>query len=406
MRVEKKKINMKHTNVIDAWASKSDSVSTWLSKLSKKEDSAMALYYFCYWAETDPDKLLTLKDDRSNMEAEKLLDKFMADEDAGMTSSEKYISVIAVRSFFKHNYRDLAKAAGAEAFMYQPKEQYKPSKEDLRKLYRQCYNPRDRSMLTMACSSAIAKETMSKIIWSHLEDNWETVDIPYISIESKLLKGKGRGKYKGVRQETFLTPEAKQDLTEYKEWIEKKMGRQVTEKMNIYLEIKEPFRPVSYDRIGGIFDEMAERAEVPFSMHDARRYVQTALEEARFPSNWIRKIRGRKVKGEEAPYSKPAIEKLREFYREAVPKLQFVSEAPAMEERLKVIEEAQRKIPEELRKEMARLGIRIARVKEEEPKEERQMIVDEDELENHLSHGWRFVAILGNGKAVVSKEVT
>lgn len=409
--------------MIDKWARKFDSVSTWLSKLSKKKDSAMGLYYFCYWAEANPEELLALKDDRSSMEAEKLLDRFTADEDAGLTDSEKYISVIAVRSFFKHNYRDLARAAGAEAFTYQPGAQYKPSKEDLRKLYRHCYNPRDRSMLTFTCSTGIAKGTLSGTTWEHLEPSWEDTDIPHVSIGPELLKGKGRGKYRGMRQETFLTPEAKRDLLEYREWIEKKMGRSVTEGMNIYLEIKEPFRPLSYDRIGGVFDGMAERAGVPFSMHDARRYVQTTLEECRIPPNWARKIRGRKVRGEEAPYSRPAIEKLREFYMEAAPKLEFVSETSAARtdvqmrrkmawELLKaagfnpdeLLRKARLKRPLTPQDEVHVLTRAFGRLVKRRPEGKRQAIVKEEELENHLSHGWRFVAALGNGKCVVSRE--
>jgi hypothetical protein len=42
--------------------------------------------------------------------------------------------------------------------------------------------------------------------------------------------------------------------------------------------------------------------------------------------NWIRKIKGRKIRGEEQPYSKPAIEQLRAKYREALPELEFLSQ--------------------------------------------------------------------------------
>ena len=54
--------------------------------------------------------------------------------------------------------------------------------------------------------------------------------------------------------------------------------------------------------------------------------VETALEEVGIHPNWARKIRGRKVRGEESPYSQPEVEKLRAKYREAVPLLQFTVE--------------------------------------------------------------------------------
>jgi hypothetical protein len=72
---------------------------------------------------------------------------------------------------------------------------------------------------------------------------------------------------------------------------------------------------------------LQERAKVDFTLHDGRRIVQTALENAGCPNNWIKKVKGRKCSGEEAPYSKPNIEQLRQKYREALPDLEFLSEA-------------------------------------------------------------------------------
>jgi len=424
MKIDKTKIDIKITNVIEEWASKFDSLKRWLTKIQKKRMSALFLYHYCYWAELNPDQLLALKDDRSSTKAEELLDTFVADKDTGLTKSEKYNVVISVKSFFKHNYRDLARASGA--IEYTPKQQYKPTKEDLRKLYRQCYNPRDRSMLTLICSTGIAKETLSNLTWGHLEDDWQTKDTPHISIGSELLKGHGRGKYAGVQQETFLTPEAKRDLIEYKEWIEKKMGRALTKEDNIYVEVKEPFRPLSYDRVGGVFDEMAERSGIPFSPHDARRYVQTGLEEARIPSNWARKIRGRKVRGEEAPYSKPEIEKLRQFYRdEGVSKLQFVTVEAISEEdrRIRALVDNARMlgVPEDQIEALlnqrgktwskpSELAYRMrafTRKKETEANGGSmgcQKIVSEEELAGYLANGWRVQVVLPSGKVVISNE--
>ena len=425
MRIDKTKIDIKITNVLEEWAPKFDGVKRWLTKIQKKRMSALFLYHYCYWAEMTPDELLALKDDRSSTKAEELLDTFVADKDTGLTESEKYNVVNMVKSLFKHNYKDLARASGA--IQYIPRQQYKPTTEDLRKLYRQCYNPRDRSMLTLICSTGIAKETLSNLTWGHLEDDWQTKDIPHISIEPELLKGHGRGKYAGVRQETFLTPEAKRDLIEYKQWIEKKMGRAITKEDNIYVKVREPFRTLSYDRIGGVFDEMAERAGVPFSPHDARRYVQTALEEARIPSNWARKIRGRKVRGEEAPYSKPEIEKLRRFYREdGVSKLQFLTETSLIElqERQQIVEELQSKIlarepltDEDIAK-AKRYNIRfvtrhireVEKSAEEDPQDcpngencPTFKEVAEKDLLVHLNQGWKIVHNLQNGRVIVKR---
>ena len=44
-----------------------------------------------------------------------------------------------------------------------------------------------------------------------------------------------------------------------------------------------------------------------------------------------------------------------------------------------------------------------AEKEKEEQKRGEQQIIEEEELSNHLSHGWRFVAVLGNGKCVIEK---
>ena len=68
---------------------------------------------------------------------------------------------------------------------------------------------------------------------------------------------------------------------------------------------------------------------MPFSIHDGRRLVETALENVGTSRNWIQKIKGRKVRGEDAPYSKPAIEQLRGKYRECVGDLEFLGVGPS-----------------------------------------------------------------------------
>ena len=326
-----KKTEINYSNVMKQWANQWPEVTRWLGKLQRKRKSAFYLYRFCQWAGLNPRELLALKKDPSSKEAERLLDTFVSESIEGMTNPVKVNVVTATKSFYKHNYSDLARASGV-IYLEKKKPYHKPTKEELRKLREWCLNPRDRSIISLAASTAIAKETIVNLKWGHLEDDWEKQDIPHISLPSELIKGHGRGKYKGVRQETFLTPEAKQDLLTYKAWIEKKMGRKLTKDDHVYVEIYEPYKPLSYSRLGVLIWQLSKKTGISFSLHDCRRFVETALEEARIPPNWARKIRGRKVRGEEAPYSRPAIDQLRQFYREAVPKLQFITQPSISEE--------------------------------------------------------------------------
>ena len=324
------------------WANGWPSVRRWLGKLQRKGVRAQYLWLFCDWAKLDPDELLALKSDFNDHKAEVLLDEFVSDESIEYPNSVKWNCINAVKSFFRENYKDLARACG-KIYLKKVKPWRKPTKRDLLKFYKAARNSRDRSLITFVYSTAIARETVSKLKWSHLEPNWETKEIPHISIPDALIKGHGLGKFKGVRQETFLTPEAKRDLIEYREWMERR-GYKFTPDSAIYMKVNKPFKPLSYKELGKVAFRLSKWAGIPFSWHDGRRYVQTALEEVRMNPNWTRKIRGRKVRGEEAPYSRPAVEQLRNAYREAVPYLEFtgVVERVEMDSLLSDIEEISR----------------------------------------------------------------
>jgi hypothetical protein len=396
-------------NVIELWANQYPEVTRWLTKLQKKEQSALSFHHFCEWAKKTPPELLALKEKDATIKpapntVEKMLDDFCG-EIGGYKNSQKYTTAIAVKSFFKWSYRDLAKASGVVDL-----EKVKPynaqSKEDFRKLWNFALNPRDRALIPFVTSTGIAKETLSNLTWGHLEEDWETKDTPCINIGPELLKGHGHGKYKNVRQVTFLTPEAKRELSNYKAWIEDKLGRKTTPQDHIWLTLYKPYEPLSYAMLGNQIDVLSDKAKVPFSLHDGRRWVNTALEQIGISPNWARKIRGRKVKGEESPYSRPAIEQLRDKFREAVPLLEFTSDRPAVpkevQEKLALLEQEQKTIRHQY-------GI-FRKSRHIKPHEDEkacpdgkncQRIVAEEELAKFLGTGWKVVATLPSGKIVI-----
>ena len=377
---------------------------------------------FCEWAKKNPTELLALKADTRSKEAEKLLDTFVSDEKTGFPNSVKFTIVTSVKSFYKANYANLASASGAMT-LEKVKPYNKLAKESLRKLWLWAPNQRDKALLTMACSTAIAKETLVNLTWGHLEADWEQKELPCINIPSELLKGHGHGRYKGVQQITFLTPEAKRDLLNYREWIEAKVGRKLTPEDNIFLEIATPYGPLRYGRLGTLMWHLSHDSGIPFSWHDARRVVNTALESIGISPNWARKIRGRKVKGEEAPYSQPAIEQLRDKFREAVPLLEFTVESqPAskeVEERLKALEEYNKSLTPEQKELRKRAGVQFRTAMQAEEAAERFQKhakkckdsehceefsqIPEVQLLAHLKDGWQIVKELSNGEVIVKR---
>jgi hypothetical protein len=407
-------------NVLQVWANQYPEVVRWLTKLQKKESSALFFYKFCHWAHKTPTELLTLKEKDSTIspppnEVEKLLDNFCG-EAGGDKNSEKYNIAIQVKSFFKWSYRDLAKASGIVSL-----EKVKPynalSKEGLRKLYDRALNPRERALIPFVTCTGIAKEALTNLTWGHLEENWETKDLPCINIGSELLKGHGKGKYKGVRQITFLTPEAKRELINYKGWIEQKLGRKVTPQDHIWLETYEPYKPLGYDSFGQRILALSKNAGVSFSWHDGRRWVNNALEQISISTNWARKIRGRKVKGEEAPYSQPQIDQLREKFREAVHLLEFTSgESKILEDRVKELEKFKAGLTPEQIEVGRHLGIiKRKEASKPEPEElencedgkhcggENFKQVTEAELLEHLRAGWAIAHKLSSGEVIVKR---
>ena len=393
--------------------------------MQRKKQAAYCFYRFCKWSQKTPSELLALKErDSSESPApnfvEKLLDDFCGQDIPGFTNSQKYNTAIAVKSFFKHSYRDLAKASGVVTL-----EKVRPynalTKDVLRKLWNRALNPRDRALIPFTTSTGIAKETLSMITWGHLEENWETKDLPCINIGSELLKGHGRGKYKGVRQITFLTPEAKRELINYKEWIEEKLGRKLGLDDKIWSTTCKPFKPVPYMTFGNIITVLSNNAGVKFSWHDARRWVNTALEQIGISPNWARKIRGRKVKGEEAPYSQPAIEQLRAKFREAVLFLEFTTEASAtLEDRVKDLEKLTASLTPEQAATIAKLGIQLrqseklteekkkrlakdSRCKDGKNCNEEFKQISEADLLQHLKDGWQIVKEIANGEVIVRR---
>jgi hypothetical protein len=191
----------------------------------------------------------------------------------------------------------------------------------------------------------------------------------------------------------------------------------------MFVSVTKPFKKLTIGNINRIFKQRSKDTGVTFSPHDLRRFVQTGLERARLQPNWIKKILRHKVAGEENPYSQPKIEELREAYRTALPYLDL-GEKPALTKE-DIRKEVASTIPdsvlepiakskgitlEQLRMFMAQ-GTEIETKTEQgkeslEPikREDCELVISEDQLEDHLKHGFHFVATLASGKIIVSNE--
>ncbi len=315
------------TTTVQPWINKHPAIQNYLKRLnSQKLETACNLHLYCTYTNKTPQQLLDLKHEYLDFTAEKLLDNFAATNPLNLPESKLHKTVMHVRAFYRVNYRQLQAEAGR---IEKPVSKERPiqKKEMLNQLLRQhCYNPRDKAIFLINTGSAVARETLAYLRWDMLEQNWETQKTPHLSISGEYIKGHGRGKYRDVRQETFLTPAAKQQLLYYRQWYSRCFNYSWQPNDHIFLHIKrhigEPLNSYDIDRI---FIWLKRRSGGTYNSHDGRRLIQTALENIRCPNNWIKKIKGRKCAGEEAPYSKPAIEQLRIKYQEALPEIDFTN---------------------------------------------------------------------------------
>ena len=400
---------------VTAFRKKYAKVDLWAKKLQRSKNVVYDLMVFCWWADKTPDELLALKDDRESREAELLLDAFVTSDIPEIPKTSQWRTSVSVKSFFKHSYRALESAAGIMT-CEKVKPYYTPTKDEVKRLVDAGYNPRDRLLPGFACVTGIAVETLTHLIWGHLEEDWEQQEIPHLSLPDTMIKGHGRGKYKGVRQETFVTPEVKKLLLEYKQWYERKFG-EVSGNDPLIINVRGPKKAMGMSDLRQVSGLLKERTGLPFSWHDGRRFLETALEQVNVHPNWARKIRGRKVRGEEAPYSKPKIEQLRQSYKEALPHLTFMTPTVDLEARVKAVEKVLESIPPEQRELMKKYGITMMRKErhikaEEENSEdcpdgencgEKFRQIGETELLKYLEQGWRIVHNLQNGEVIVKR---
>jgi hypothetical protein len=77
--------------------------------------------------------------------------------------------------------------------------------------------------------------------------------------------------------------------------------------------------------------------KIGFSAHALRRHFQTSLESAGVSANWVKKMMGHALGGEEAPYSRPEVAVLQDAYKRAYSQL-AVSEIAEQKSRVEMLE--------------------------------------------------------------------
>lgn len=294
-------------------------VELWLEGLAEatKGNYVRAMIIYTEFHDMQPHELLAVKEN-GGTKAERLLDTFiMKSKDFG--DAKKKIIVTAVHSFYKNHYLDLASRSGYSKVTYVAANDQKcPTQEELRENLLDAH-VRNRAVVNVISSGGFRVGTARQLTWGDFAElwAWDGQTPIYVCIDSKRLKGKG---YQGtVEQHTFMTKHACEVLLRYAEWYRSK--RDLTDESPLFVsrggtQHAKPFTAMSN---GGLWRAVTYLG--PFGPHDLRRFAQTGLETARVNPNWIKKMQGKKLRGEDNPYSKPKIEEMRKAFRLAEPHL-------------------------------------------------------------------------------------
>jgi len=398
---------------------------------SMKEQYLKYLEEYCQFFGKTPKELLEIKRTQTEATAEKMLDDFVIMWKKSITyegraeeipDSVKTMAVRAVRSFYSANYLDLAKKAGSGAEYVRKKAPVAPTQDELREM---CVgmNLMNIALINVLSSGGFREDTLRKLNWGHVLEfeSWDGHTPVYIRVTDRELKGKGRGKYKNLEQHAFLAPHATKALLDYKKWRESR-GEAIKSESPLFSLVRGMPKQISARELRAIFERACERHLFKFSPHDLRRFTQTQLEAARVQPNWIRKMLGKTVKGEEDPYSRPKIEQLRAAYQQAVsyltlaPPSEAVSDRAALraimtvaqsygisKDRIKEIEDlfsAGRMTIEQVQDRIAEMMRKNNKGGENNKK---TIVIDEEDLENHLNHGWIFVGCTPSGRCIIKR---
>ena len=327
----------------------------------------------------------------------------------------------ALKSFYKHNYYDLARNS-LRLDIARKKPIRCPVQQEI-KDFKLGMHIRDATIVDFLACIPVREGTLVRLKWGHVWN--ELIESPrtpcHVGIMGRELKGGGVAKYKDLEMHGFLHEDAVKSLLKYKKWREDVLGETITRDSWLFSAIRKrtnDYRQITTSDIRFVFVKAKRRTGINISPHDLRRFVETQLEEARLQPNWIRKLIGKTIKGEESPYSRPKIEQLRAEFIKAVPHL--VLEPPkidALEQRKQNVRDQIRlmDIPEEKKKEFEILLLACAknslidklveRISKEKSKQEEdcQKIVSENELERYINSGWEAKIVLASGKILIEK---
>jgi integrase len=316
-----------------------------------------------------------------------------------------------------------------------------PTREELHTIM-DFANIRDKALIEIAVSSGLRIRTISTLKWKDLTLN------PYTLIEQEssepipaMIKIEPlTGRKTTKKYFTFITPECKKALIKYKEWRERK-GEQITpdsrliasvygEGQEKYFKNKQFGDPITTNTIFVIWQRLLAKAGLnkksykmnELHFHVLRKYFKTQCVNSGIKSNYIEFWLGHKGEYLDNSYFRATLQNHLMEYQKAIPNLS-IYETPTISEldrRKQQVTDLLGLIPlSQEDRELIKLKIQKASTQKEledvltETTREKlesikshdcQKIISEIELQQWLTQGYRFIAVLPSGKILISNE--
>lgn len=284
--------------------------------------------------------------------------------------------------------------------------------EDLKKLYAMSRSPRERAFMSILKDSGISCADVIRLTIKDLEGFDKGEEWIHINVVREK---------EHVQYETFLGPNAVNDLKAYLAWREQR-GEKITPQSRIFVSEHTPYEVLDSAAVACIFTRMTARTGIDISTHRLRKFFETYMAlVVRHPivlKYWMgHKIRqGRDI---EARYIIPPTPEQLKLYKEAYRSIDITG--ATVESRVKELEKFKASLTPEQQETAKRAGLlmrkkeRVSKPKEEGEEEEGQepekcengehcqRVASEAELPELLAQGWHASIVLPSGKIVIQK---
>jgi integrase/recombinase XerD len=384
---------------------------------------------FCDWIGKTPDQLITerkaeLKDAETEMDTENKLREFCAVLENKKTVTRTTIATkyhAPVKSFYSYNNVPLK----LRTPKHTTREREPHTIEQIKALMK-IVDVRERAFIMLLKDSGMSRE--------------DAVMLRYGDIKAEYEAGKEVIHLKVVRQkesieyDTFIGKNAIESIKAYLEFrqrprtitrIEKdeKITETITEKITEDTPIIATLhgKALTPENFSTIFDRLSDKAGFKTSPHRFRKFFESHLGLSA-PSMLVKKWMGHSL-GVETAYFKPSIEEQRQKYIESYREIDLSEKQTLSELKVKqmiALEQLKQTVTSEKYAELEKLVLQTQSTKELddlgsnirsgkiqlEPikREDCQFLINENELENYIARGFRFVAVLPSGKLLVSNE--